>query len=139
MNLIRTGMFSISLLAALILMTAGTTQAQGVQLKTHIPFGFHVGAHYLPAGDYLVRPISNSVTNLMNTKTKDLAMIPVFRVNSTDGPRPARLVFEQYGQDTFLTQLWDGSDVGLTPVPSKRERELAKLHTPVRTSAIARR
>jgi len=120
------------------LFSAGSTQAQSARLTATIPFAFYTGDTVLPAGQYDVRTIGNGVIRLYNQGTGTSIMFLTNRVSSLTDFSP-RFVFNRYGEDHFLSQVWwgDGSDGNALPSP-RAERELARTTTPVRIAVALR-
>ncbi len=99
--------------AAAVAAAAGAASAQ--TMKVDVPFAFQVAGTEMPAGSYLVTPVSTS-TN-----------IPVLRMASTVAPKPvlvrplsthdqgvnpkndAKLVFSCAGGNCSLAQIWAGT------------------------------
>ncbi len=105
----------------------GSVQAQsGYKVEGNIPFDFTVGETSLRAGIYSVEPIS---TNLLLVRSIDgkKSVLRLARQAEPVGTRkPARLIFNRYGNRYFLSQaFWSGAD-GSEVTPSRAERHLAK-------------
>ncbi len=118
-------------MAALAVVLAAPVSAQmaQIQLRASVPFDFVVGGQTMPAGDYLVRTVSNfGVLELRNESsgaTPVLAMSDAANGSLQEGG--AFLAFHRYGGDYFLTKIWDGSvAVGRSIPMSRTEQERAK-------------
>lgn len=110
-------------LAVSLLISVPNTYAQSV--TTTVPFAFTVGRSEMPAGTYIISPVSQSVIAIRdrNTGKGVLSFVrPEWRGNSDSTPK---LVFNKYGSRYFLSQVRRGfgSDVMRLPT-SKLEREL---------------
>jgi len=104
-----------------------------------IPFDFYAAGKLLPAGNYQAMTILNNFVRLYNPTTRDTAAFSTMRVNSGLGNKP-KLVFNKYGDDHFLSEMWWGPDSsGVAPIPTPIETELAKATKPIRIEARARR
>jgi len=121
------------------LFSAVSTQAQSTKLIATIPFGFYTGDTLLPAGQYEVAAIGNGAMRLYNRETHTSMLFLTNRVSSLNRVSPS-FVFNRYGEDYFLSQMWwgDGSD-GNTLPSSRAERELARTNEPVRIAVAVRR
>jgi hypothetical protein len=100
--------------------------ALGYSVKANIPFDFMVGNKMFPAGEYTVsRGTSTGTLLIRNYEAKKAAN---FIVQSATGKveSKAKLVFNRYGEDYFLSQIWDGSSDGNQVPKSKAERKAAK-------------
>lgn len=100
--------------------------ALGTSVKANIPFDFMVGNKMFPAGEYTVsRGTAAGALILRSTEAKKAAS---FLVQTSSGKveTKAKLVFNRYGQDYFLSQIWDGYSDGNYVPKSKAERKAAK-------------
>jgi hypothetical protein len=113
----------------LILLGAASAFAQSTfGLKASIPFSFKVHEAILPAGDYRITLFRNEnwggVVLLKNADTN--TWVRAFVINGTrrrlrDQPY---LVFNSYGDQNFLSQIWSASATAATELPkSGAERE----------------
>jgi hypothetical protein len=110
-----------------------TTQAQSpTQVKAQIPFSFMIGSQRLPAGEYTIRYVNQDAgkTALLfksadGRTSRIVNMMPKER-NATQ--EKASLVFNQYGESYFLSEVWTGGDqYGLSLPRSRAERNLNEL------------
>ena len=93
-------------------------------LNVTIPFDFTVGAKSFSAGDYTVRPAAPSVVTIRSVDGRSAAMAMTFGVESTKTPGKPKLVFHRYGDQYFLSQIWDTGSRGKQLQPSAAEKEL---------------
>ena len=118
---------------AMAVLAAASMYAQP-RMTVQIPFGFHVGATMLPSGEYTVDTHSfQGVVRLKATdpNSKASALILSNAVQTYATPDHGKLVFNRYGNEYFLSQVWNpGSNTG---------RELRKTRLEVETASIARR
>jgi hypothetical protein len=89
---------SLIILAAL---SAIPAIAQGVVLKTDIPFGFTVGDTYMPAGHYTLSAPESGIIRIANDNTNAVATVSDTHGFSDPG-HGSKLVFEKYGERYFL-------------------------------------
>jgi hypothetical protein len=119
-QLIRT--LSVALLAA------ASVYAQGSQILTvQVPFGFHVGNSMLPSGQYTVYTDAGpGVVKLRSADAKSSVMILSIATQMFATPTTGKLVFNKYGDEYFLSQIWKaGSNRGNELRKSRREAEVA--------------
>jgi len=94
-----------------------------------IPFNFHVGNATLPAGQYLVNSGYPTTTSLL-IRSKDGskgAMVMTSAIAPMKADGAAKLVFNQYGSDYFLSEVWNPSDsIVRGVVKTKSEVEVAR-------------
>jgi hypothetical protein len=108
----------------------GYTHITGV-VKADIPFDFMVSGKTLQAGTYNVQRGSTGVTVLIRkVNGNDAATSIVMNGETTKADGKARLVFNRYGNEYFLTEIWDGSSSTTTQLPkSKAERAAQKRNS----------
>jgi hypothetical protein len=93
-------------------------------LEVDIPFAFHAGNAKLPAGKYIIRPMDDSDLTVMEISSADGSISALFDVedaqaNST--PAKSELIFNKYGNNYFLSKLFDeGNPQGSKVVPKSR-------------------
>ena len=99
-----------------------------LQLRANIPFGFMVGSEVFPAGVYNVARVGNdaSVLAIRSSDGRKSAWFLTFGTSSPEAREEASLVFNRYGDQYFLNEVWTVGDVtGRQLFPSRRERELS--------------
>ncbi|HEX6728888.1 MAG TPA: hypothetical protein VF074_02705 [Pyrinomonadaceae bacterium] len=121
----------LTILGALLVMTAATAHAQSERTEvTYIPFDFVVGKKTLPAGEYVVRPNRTRSNDVWLVQSKDgdtSALFTTTAVQSSKAAKRTKLVFNKYGDQYFLSQIWfDGSNSGRELIKRHKERELEK-------------
>ncbi|MBD0370950.1 MAG: hypothetical protein ICV60_08955 [Pyrinomonadaceae bacterium] len=122
---------SFTMLIVTIALAALTVQAQASnQMKADIPFRFIIGNQTLPAGEYTVRYINqDSGKTALLFRSIDGKTNRIVNMNTTQSSAPemkASLVFNQYGDSYFLSEVWTGADqYGLSLPKSRAERQLA--------------
>jgi hypothetical protein len=101
--------------------------AQTTDMWAAVPFDFHAGDKLIPAGEYVIHQ-QGSVVWLREANNGRPALAFVTVGTQGRGPaRQARLDFDCYGSDYFLTTIWNSfSQDGRQVLPSSREKELAK-------------
>lgn len=116
-----------ALLAAASLMAPTGVSAEARQQAT-IPFDFTVGERLLPAGTYVIKPLTNDVVEVHGWKGKTLVSTMIL-VKPTDqvGKNPNKLVFHRYGDQYFLSEIRGGlGEVVGTVTTSKLEQRVQK-------------
>lgn len=102
-----------SWIAILLLLGAAGAQSDRQLLTTaKIPFDFVAGGVHLAAGTYNLYHIFNSNTVLLQrTDLKAEAIVPLASVSeAVRGKATTKLVFNRYGDQAFLAQVWTGPD-----------------------------
>jgi hypothetical protein len=116
-------------LAVSLSISVPSTYAQSVTTAT-VPFAFMVGRSEMPAGNYTIRPIAQSVILIRerNTAKGVFAQFRSEQAGKSDGS--PKLVFHKYANKYFLSRVSRGygSDVMDLP-PSKLEKEMRVART----------
>jgi len=119
---------------------SANAQAAG-EIRLKVPFDFYAGTQQLPAGEYTVRHVSSTGDALLrveNRHSSASATVLTFRVQSPAAPERGQLVFQKYGEQYFLTQVWTGGgDAGHELNESKRERGLRELAKNAKKNKVA--
>lgn len=90
-----------------------------------IPFDFHAGQTLLPAGDYVIKQSSDILT-IRGAAGKPTVMMLTLPASRSGTSPKARLQFQRYGNDYFLSKIWAAnSSDGLALPKCKQEQELA--------------
>ena len=119
--------------------SAVPAQAQSEVLRVNVPFSFYFGDQHLPPGEYIFTPLPNGLVKIADSENKPSVTLITFRVSNGKRANTAKVVFNQYGEDTFLSEMWwTGTHDGYRPMQSKRERELAKSSSPIRIAVVQR-
>jgi hypothetical protein len=123
--------------AAIVAVTVGSAYAQDT-LKANIPFGFQVGSHRLPAGEYT---ISNVAANIMAVRSADGhqgALSVANRAESRKEVTVSKLVFLRYGEKYFLCSAWSAaSGTGRELPKPKMGREIIASAAPEQVVILA--
>ncbi len=122
---------AIALLIAFAALAVVPVRAQGHDVVlADVPFSFVVGHTTLPQGKYRIGRASLTSNAISIRSVEDDAAAFVLTQGSVQGDEPsgARLVFNQYGDTHFLSQIWtSGSLTGTQIAISDSEREMADL------------
>jgi hypothetical protein len=110
----------------LILLAAASAFAEQ-PIKAQIPFPFYVGGSVLPSGSYTVDSgVARDVLRFRSADGKSTAMIVSHGVQPAAIPYRPKLVFNRYGDQYFLFQVWTGdNNVGHEVPRLRREKEVA--------------
>ena len=112
--------------------------AQSIKLTATIPFEFRIGAHQMPAGDYLVSHTSGVLTLRRESGKYNAANVLVFGTRKGSNGTSSKLVFNRYGEDYFLANVWQaGEPTGLEVPKGKIEKEMASRGPgPIQTASV---
>jgi hypothetical protein len=127
----------------LVLLVGGMIYAQAEpRIIANIPFAFIAANKTLPAGEYTIdRPNSNEPdTLLIRSADKHIAFfLNAENVEARQTPNRTELVFNEIGDQYFLSQVWmAGEDTGREiPKPrAERELEQAALKSPTQVITV---
>ena len=120
-----------NLITICLLFTAVTLFAQTEQqwlMKVHIPYNFTVADQPMPAGIYNIYTVTTQgMVRITNVDGKHSAIVNTLANYVSTAASASHLVFDQYGDEYFLAQIWSGGeDVSRNPKPSKRAVQLAQ-------------
>lgn len=120
-------------LTGLMLMTGMSTYAQSQrEVDANIPFTFHVENNVLPAGKYALRPLDflAEPDTILLRSDDDTAVIDFMttQTSASQMPQETKLVFNKYGDQYFLSQIWvAGHRTGREVPKSGEERQMEKM------------
>lgn len=117
-------------IALTVCFAATTLLATGVPAyKINVTFDFYVVDKKCPPGVYTFKQESRAARMVYATvdgKVRDMVgTMPMPKIGSGPQPMKTWLVFNRYGEDNFLSEIWLNS-IGSKVPTSKREKELIK-------------
>ena len=119
------------LLGLLVVLAVGVAHAQigGDVLKVKVPFNFSVGTQTFPAGEYSLKPLLPHTMLLRNQAGHVLTSVETNSVEASAVQKSVKLVFNGYGGQYFLAQIWrPGDSTGQELVKSPSEIEMARKY-----------
>jgi hypothetical protein len=123
-----------------LLLVAGSAIAQTVHVRGKVPFNFAVGNKTLPAGTYDIRTTSSDgkILLLQARDGKSSMIVGSNAAESLKNAEKTKLVFNQYGSQYFLAEIWvRGATLGRQLPKTSREKELASDLTQRRVEIVA--
>ena len=94
--------------------------------EVNIPFDFSAGKASLKAGTYVIIRKSDSMLQIRQANEKKTILVNApLTIGSRDYRAGERLVFNRYGDEYFLTQVWFTADQGKQLLPSNAETSAA--------------
>ncbi len=121
------------LIAIAAFATALTTNAfgqTGKAVKANVKFDFQIGERIYPAGEYRIESISRHSDNILlisSVGDANKKQIIVANHSSAGERQTPKLVFQKYGENYFLTEIFfDTVQSGYSIRPSRRQRESEK-------------
>jgi len=128
--------FSIIGLAAVAIL-----HGQATSFKARIPFAFVAAGQLLDAGEYSFE--SDVVPGLLVLKAehgRETVVVKGLPISPSASTERSKLVFNRYGDQYFLTEVWPpGSESGRQVPPCNQERDLARQIIPEHASVPAGR
>jgi hypothetical protein len=127
-NPMKTKLFAVAVALLLSAVATSTCYAQQSELAVKIPFAFQAGNHTMPAGEYLVKSVTDgggTVQRLRQVDGNVVMNVFTLSVETRNGDPSPRLVFHRYGETYFLAQIWTGLQ-GRQLFRSNREKEIAR-------------
>jgi len=113
-----------------LLLVAGSAIAQTVHVRGNIPFNFAVGSKTFPAGTYDIGSIDSRTGKILVLQARDSNTRMMLNSNAAENLEPAdktMLVFNQYGNRYFLSQIWVAGETRGHQLPkTSREKEMAR-------------
>lgn len=138
---------SVAILGLFFMLAMTSVQAQTPsRVEVKVPFDFAAGKVLFKAGIYSIRKVSDNTLAIrsIDGKTTKLVDAPL-TIGSRDFKAGERLVFNQYGNQYFLSQVWLSNDSGrqlFSGAETKAAREYRLAHNnakPQRVEIAARR
>ena len=118
-NVVTLGLFFILALV--------TVQAQTERGQVNIPFDFYAGTAKLKAGAYQIKRMSDNLVAIRSADGKTTALVNApLTIGARDSKSGRRLVFNKYGAQFFVSQIWLDVESGRQVIPSKEETRMAK-------------
>jgi len=97
------------------------------KIEVNIPFDFSAGKATLKAGTYSFKRMTGNALAISTADGKTIALISApLTIGSRDFKAGERLVFNKYGDDYFLSQVWLSVDSGRQLFTSGGESKTAR-------------
>jgi hypothetical protein len=163
----RTKIFTIFAVTILLGTAVTLTANTQIRLISEIPFAFTAGENSFPAGKYAAVIERYRVLSINSLQVQKVASSPVVPAIQSQGPNVVvevvaednqhrgmfltmsiearkkaghhELIFNRYGTNYFLSEVWAGSETGYQLSKSKAERDLAENHTPTQVAILLHR
>jgi hypothetical protein len=108
--------------------------AQDRVATADIPFSFTVCKEQLPAGKYRIEPFSRANPSIMLFRSEDNRSVEIVCTRDVQGTKlsgKGKLIFNRYGNQYFLSELWfPGERTGSEVLKSEREEMLLRELAP---------
>jgi hypothetical protein len=117
-----------AMMSLFIALAITSVQAESLgKLDINIPFEFNVGSKTLPAGEYSVKRLTQTSMLVISADGKQSAIaltIGSTQQGANEKRAAEKLVFRQYGNQYFLSQVWmarDGEGRSLSKSDAERK------------------
>jgi hypothetical protein len=114
-------------LALANLVTAGYASAQAGGVQATVPFSFTFADRSMPAGTYLITPVSSAVIMIRNKSNPGIAALGMSTHNYPAVDSDRKLVFHKYGEQYFLSQVLCGDCLVSVDLPKSKREKRASL------------
>ena len=130
-----------SLLTTVLLMAAGSAYAQlgsKQELRFNVPFDYKVGNATMKAGDYSIRRAGTE--NALVIRGNGSSALTLSGSVSGKAASATKLVFNKYGDQYFLAQVWvQGQEIGAQLPRTRIEKELISKASPDSVVIVAQK
>jgi ABC-type uncharacterized transport system substrate-binding protein len=109
----KTRMICLAVLVVAVAFLPALLQAQMViktpLFRVDVPFAFMAAGVHLPAGSYIVSHVDPSLILIETQDGKARALVHV-AIENPNSSTPTKLVFNKYGDQYFIAQVWTEQD-----------------------------
>ena len=128
---------SIGILGLFFVLAIANAHAQTpTRVEANIPFDFAAGKATLKAGTYSIKRMPGNTLAIRSGDGKTTALIDApLTIGSRDSRGGERLVFNQYGDRYFLSQVWLSVESGRQLFTSAAETKAAREYRLARNNA----
>jgi hypothetical protein len=115
-----------------VLAASSAFAGAGTSIRADVPFAFYAGKLLFPPGSYVLTvndPEEPGLLNIREENGRERELLVTVPENRRQGAaRGSKLVFERFGKDNFLSEVWvTGRDEGRAVPKSVIDRERAVL------------
>ena len=119
---------SIAIFGLFFMLAMTSVQAQTPsRIEVKVPFDFAIGKVQFKAGTYSFRKVTDNTLTIRDVNGQGTTLVDApLTIGSRDSKVGERLVFNQYGTEYFLSQVWLSGDTGRQLFPSGAETKAAR-------------
>jgi hypothetical protein len=119
---------NLAVAGVVLMLAAASIQAQTpTKIQVQIPFDFAAGTSQFKAGAYVVKRISDRTLALRTVDGKKTALLNApLSLHETNSNTGERIVFNKYGDQYFLAQVWLQADEGRQLLKSPAEIKVGR-------------
>jgi hypothetical protein len=116
-----------AILGLFFMLAMTSVQAQASRVEVKVPFDFAIGKVQFKAGTYSFKRVTENTLTVRDVNGKGTTLVDApLTIGSRDSKAGERLVFNQYGTQFFLSQVWLTSDTGRQLFTSGAETRAAR-------------
>jgi hypothetical protein len=124
------------LLGVFLAFLSASLPAQTMNMRGTIPFAFNTGNKQMPAGEYTVRH-ANRTLIMQEAHGKQALILFTNAAKRVATQSVPTLEFHRYGEDYFLSSMWDRVSTDGAELPKTRaEKETAGRSGPIRSATV---
>ena len=116
--------------AALVFTAFVPVQSHAQQVtQAKIPFAFQVENTRMPAGEYQIRralPSNKAVQQIQRADSSASTFVLTNVTQNQEKNASPKLIFHCYGNECFLSEIWNGNGGGLKLMVPRHEKELSR-------------
>jgi hypothetical protein len=131
-----------ALLTMVLLMASGAANAQlgsKNEVRANVPFDYKVGNATMKAGNCSIRPAGTPDALAIRCEGSEAKLVLSHSV-SGKAAKETKLVFNKYGDQYFLSQIWvEGDETGAQLPRTRTENELMSKALPDSVVILARK
>jgi hypothetical protein len=118
---------SVAIFGLFFMLAMTSVQAQTPsRVEVKIPFDFAIGKVQFKAGTYSFKKVTGNTLTVRDLNGKGTTLVDApLTIGSRDSKAGERLVFNRYGTQYFLSQVWLSSDTGRQVFTSGAEKRVA--------------
>ncbi len=121
---------NVAILGLFFVLAIASVQAQTPsRVEVNIPFDFSAGKGTLKAGAYSLKRTTGNALVIRSADGKTTALLNApLAIGSRNSKAGERVVFNKYGDQYFLSQVWMSADAGRQLFPSNGEQKVARAY-----------
>jgi len=120
----------LTIAVVLVLTALAPAQSHAQQItRAKVPFAFQAGETMMPAGEYQIRralPSNKAVQQIQRADSSASTFVLTNVTQNQEKNAAPKLIFHCYGNECFLSEIWNGNGGGLKLMVPRHEKELSR-------------
>ena len=121
---------TIAILAFTGILSVGSALAQGDAVRVKVPFAFTAGDKLLPAGTYVITPLSADVIHIQ-ARDQSISVVTTEMQDDRQSENGDELIFSRYGDRYFLREILCNSAAMNVSLPATKSEKRARTQEAV--------